>query len=227
MKIDFSAIPIYCLTSETDEPGIKKQHIRSQFPRVEFVNPIIGIAKNKSGATGVMRILERGLSSQTPGNPFAPFLLIEDNVSMDREFDPVNIPDDADILYVGISNCSMNDHKIHYANYYESVPESPEVVRIKHMISTHGIMVCSPLAAAVLQRTMLEVFLTDYPWDVPLAFIQPYYKVYALKRPYVYQDSHYGGYEKQTRITLDGPDRSLPEEWVTADLCTIRMIFRN
>lgn len=167
MKIDFSAIPIYCLTSETDEPGIRKSHIREQFSTaVDFVNPILGIAKNKSGATGVIRILEKGLRSQIPGEPFAPFLLIEDNVSIhNRGVDStvVDIPDNTDLFYIGISNCSMNDHRIHCANYYESVPEYPGVVRIKHMLSTHGIMICSPLAAAVVQRAMLEVFLTDYP----------------------------------------------------------------
>lgn len=227
MIIDLSTISTYCLTSETDEPGIKKPHIREQFPNTQFVNPILGIAKNKSGATGVIRIVEKGLRSQIPGKPFAPFLLIEDKVTIGRERKEFVIPDDADIFYIGISNCSMDDHKFHYANYYESVPEYPDVIRIKHMLSTHGIVVCSPLGAAVFQRTMLEVFLTDYPWDVPLAFIQPYYKVYALKTPYVYQDCTYGGYEKQTRLSLDGPDHPLPAEWVTTDLCTIRMIFRN
>jgi hypothetical protein len=227
MKIVFSDISTYCLTCESQEDSAKKNHIREQFESVEFVYPIIGIAKNKSGATGFMRMVEKGLKSQESGKPFSPFLMLEDDVSIHHKIHEIVIPDDADILYVGLSICSMNDCMFHYANYYESLPEYPEVVQIKHMLATHGIVVCSPLGASVIQRTMLEVFMSDRPWDVPLAFIQPYYKVYALRRPLVYQDATYGGDESCTRIVLDGPDRLLPKEWESYDLSTIRMIYRN
>jgi hypothetical protein len=221
MKID--PAKIFCLTCET-ENGRKRTHIKSIIPTVEFVEPIIGIAKNKSGASGTLRMVERGLRSQTPQTPFRPFLMIEDDISLSRPIETIDVPDDADILYVGISKCSMNDHQFHYENYYETVPEYPRIVRIKHMLSTHGIVICSPLGAAVFQRTMLEVFLSDQPWDIPLALIQPYYRVYALREPLVYQDAEYNGDEGCTRIELQGPDKEMPAEWVTRDLATIRML---
>jgi len=84
-------------------------------------------------------------------------------------------------------------------------------------------MVCSALGASVLQRTMLEVFLSDKAWDIPLAFIQPYYNVYALRRPWVYQDSKYGGDEACTRITFEGGDNKMPDDWKNNDLATIKM----
>jgi hypothetical protein len=169
-------------------------------------------------------MIERGLQQQKRNEPFQPFLMIEDDVSfLPAAEQSVNIPPDADILYVGLSNCSMNDHQFHYANYYTSVEGYPHIVRIKHMLASHGIVVCSAMGAAVLQRTMLEVFLSDKPWDVPLAFIQPYYNVYALRCPWVYQDAAFGGDEACTRITLEGPDHPFPENWVTKDLATIRM----
>jgi hypothetical protein len=218
MKIEISKI--FCLTCESED-GQKRSHIKEMIPNVEFVEPIIGIAKNKSGATGFMRMVERGLKAY---KPFKPFLMIEDDISLNRSLETIDVPDDADLLYVGISNCSMNDHRFHYANYYESVAEYPNIVRIKHMLSTHGIIICSPLGAAVFQRTMLEVFLSDKPWDIPLALIQPYYNVYALRDPMVYQDANYGGHELCTRCKLDGPDNPFPAEWLTRDLATIRML---
>ena len=221
MKIDLSKI--FCLTCEP-ENGRKRTHIKNIIPTVEFVEPIIGIAKNKSGASGTLRMVERGLRSQIPQTPFRPFLMIEDDVSLSRPIESIDVPDDSDILYVGISKCSMNDHQFHYDNYYETVPEYPRIVRIKHMLSTHGIVICSPLGAAVFQRTMLEVFLSDQPWDIPLALIQPYYRVYALREPLVYQDANFSGDERCTRIELQGPDKELPAEWITRDLATIRML---
>jgi hypothetical protein len=220
MKIDLTNI--FCLTCELED-GKKRAHIKAILPQAEFVEPIIGIAKNKSGASGFMRMVERGLMTQIPGQPFKPFIMLEDDVSLSKPLDTLDVPDDADLLYVGISNCSMNDHQFHYANYYTSVPEYPGIVRIKHMLSTHGIMVCSALGAAVIQRTMLEVFLSDKPWDIPLALIQPYYNIYAMREPMVYQDAAYNGDEGCTKIRFDGPDRELPEEWLTKDLATIRM----
>ena len=192
----------------------------------EFVMPIIGIPKNKSGASGFYRMVEKGLKSQIRGEPFRPFLMLEDDISfsLDKSQMYVDIPDDADLLYIGLSNCSMNDYMFQYCNYYESVEGFPDVVRIKHMLSTHGIMVCSALGASVIQRTMLEVFLSDKAWDIPLAYIQPFYNVYALRIPWVYQDVKYGGDEACTLIILNGQDKELPKEWISKDFTTIKML---
>jgi hypothetical protein len=222
MHINIKNIKIFCLTCESEE-GRRRSHIKDIL-NPEFVEPMIGIPKNKSGASGFMRMVERGLKLQNCNEPFQPFLMLEDDISIHRDIDSIDIPDDADILYVGLSKCSMNDHRYHYENYYESVPDYSEIIRIKHMLATHGIMICSPLGAAVFQRAMLEVYQSDQAWDIPLAFLQPYYNVYALRNPYVYQDETYGGDENCTKITLYGPDRILPNEWITKDSVSLRML---
>ena len=231
MRISLAELPIYCLTCEDDNYNgdvSRKNHIQSEWNRLglsgNFVQPIYGgIAKNKSGASGFFRMIERGLRAQVPMTPFRPFLMLEDDITFTDGAESVDVPDDADILYVGLSNCSMNDHQYHHSNYYTTVEGYPEVVRIKHMLASHGILICSPLGAAAIQRTMLEIFLSDQPWDIPLAFLQPFYNVYALRKPWVYQDSAYGGDEACTRISFEGPDNELPENWVNNSWATIRM----
>jgi len=230
MQVSLSNIPIFCLTCQDETTGedmSKRVHIADQFCNMnlsgDFVMPIVGIAKNKSGASGFFRMIERGLRLQTHDKPFQPFLMIEDDISFVTNTETIHIPNDTDILYAGLSICSMNSYMFHYANYYESVDGFPQIVRVKHMLASHGIMVCSALGASVLQRTMLEVFLSDKAWDIPLAFIQPYYNVYALRRPWVYQDSKYGGDEACTRITFEGGDNKLPDDWKNNDLATIKM----
>lgn len=224
MRIILSDIPIYCLTCENEE-GSRRKHM-TNIINPEFVMPILGISKCKSGASGFFRMAEKGLKSQIRGEPFRPFLMLEDDISFsfDTSQMKVDIPDDADLLYIGLSNCSMNDYMFHYSNYYQSIAGFPNIVRIKHMLSTHGILVCSALGASVIQRTMLEVFLSEKTWDIPLAYIQLFYNVYALRRPWVYQDSKYGGDEACTRITLEGEDKALPEEWISKDFSTIKML---
>jgi len=226
MRIVIEKTPVVCLTCE-DESGSKRYHIDQLFRNLHidgsFMTPILGIQKNKSGASGFFRMIEHGLSLQKPNEPFRPFLMIEDDVSF-SEIGEVEVPDHADIVYVGLSKCSMNSYMYHYANYYESVDHYPDVVRIKHMLASHGILVCSALGAAVLQRSMLEVYLSDKPWDIIMAFIQPFYNVYALRKPWVYQDQLYGGDEACTRITLEGPDHPLPEEWINKESVSIKLL---
>lgn len=230
MRISLADLPIYCLTCE-DEGGRRRQHIAEEWSRLKlqgaFVKPIMGIHKNKSGATGFLRMIERGLRAQIPQRPFQPFLMTEDDVTFSniQEEYAVDIPDDADVLYVGLSTCSMNAHQFHYANYYEPVDGFPHVIRIQHMLSTHGVMVCSALGASALQRTMVEVYFVGMAWDIPMAYLQPHYRVYALRNPWVYQDAAYGGVEHCTRIVLqDGGTHLLPKEYKNHELATIKMM---
>jgi hypothetical protein len=121
----------------------------------------------------------------------------------------------------------MNDESFHYSNYYESVDQYPDIIRIKHMLASHGLMICSPLGAAALQRTMMETWFSERYWDVPMAYIQPYYNIYAVRQPVVYQNSQYGGYESCTRIEFNGPDQQLPTEYIQSDLATLFLANKN
>jgi len=236
MKFEIQKIPAFCLTCFTDSDynnDNKRLKMRDEFAcmnnglGLEFVNPIFtpDVPKNKSGASGFIRMIERGLMRQIPGEPFIPFILLEDDVSF-LSTDPnnnneIDVPDDADILYIGISCCSMNANSFEYANYYESVPSYPSLVRVKNMLASHGIIICSPLGASAMQRTMMETWFSDRPWDVPMAYIQPYYHVYALRKPLVYQNAAKGGDESCTIIMLEGDGITLPFEYINCDLATI------
>jgi hypothetical protein len=68
---------------------------------------------------------------------------------------------------------------------------------------------------------MMETWFSDRPWDVPMAYIQPYYHVYALRDPFVYQNEARGGDASCTRITLQGSDQPLPNDFLRCDLATI------
>jgi hypothetical protein len=245
MKIEITKLPIFCLTceneSDNDSECIKRKSIKTEFELMnngsgpEFINPIMihngeKIPKNKSGSSGFIRMIESGLMKQIPGKPFIPFIIIEDDVSFFSDASKsrnICIPEDTDILYIGLSCCSMNATSFHYKNYYESV-ENPELVRIKHMLASHGLIICSPLGAAALQRTMMETWFSETPWDVPMAYIQPYYHIYALREPLVYQNETRGGDSSCTRIILhdngnnnNNNDNLLPNEYITCELATI------
>src|SRR5580692_7397915 len=103
MLIDIKNVNIFCLTCDLN--GNKKKHIEKEFSeyKVDFVLPILGIHKDKSGASGFVRMIEKGLMLQKYNEPFKPFMIIEDDVSIFEHKEIIDVPDNADILYVGLS----------------------------------------------------------------------------------------------------------------------------
>ena len=177
---------------------------------------MLGIEKNKSVAIGFSRMIDLGLRQQDRTRPFQPFVLLEDDVSKYREFpDSIEVPDDADLLFVGLSICGTcdNERVWGYNNLYMKNVNT-DVIRIYNMLSLHGIMVCSPLGAVALQKCMIQSYEQDIVCDRFTALIQPYYSIYALRRPLVYQDAVVGGAEAETKYEFGQiADSILPDEY--------------
>ncbi len=214
MKIDIAGIDFFFLT--TDPDGKRKRHMVEQFGhlRLTEVHPVMGIPRAQSGATGFARMIDAGLRRQDRARPFQPFGMFEDDVVRFRDFPrEIEVPDDADILYVGLSRFGMDrDLGSHFNRVYYSDTVG-DVVRIYNMLSMHGAIVCSAAGAAALQRSMMEAYFKNIVWDVFTAQIQPYYNVYALKIPLVHQLAAIGGQEAFTRVTIrDIPNVPIPPD---------------
>lgn len=144
--------------------------------------------------------------------------MLEDDVNKYREFpEYLDIPDDTDLLYMGISKWGSNniDGGIDKV-YTKSVDNYPDIVRVYNMLSTHGMIICSIMGVLALQKAMFDAYYKNCHWDLLLAQIQPYYKMYAFIVPLVYQDSKVGGEEAATKITLslDYLNQQIPEKYL-------------
>ena len=64
------------------------------------------------------------------------------------------------------------------------------------------LFVNSAAAAAAYQRSNMENYFKTEAWDLYLCKLQSYYKFYALKKPILYQDKKYGGFEELTKFIL-------------------------
>lgn len=214
MKIDFKNINHYFLTVDTN--GYRKKHMMDEFKEFNLieVNPVMGIGKYKSGSSGFLRIIDLALRNQDQTKPFSPFVIYEDDCSKYREWpEYIDIPDNSDILYIGLSKCSRTDNSWHLNNYYKNIDK--DIIRIYNMLATHGIIICSASGALAVQKSILESYYKNIGWDIPLSQIQFYYNVYALKYPLVFQDSKYGGAEEPTKFSIDTPnDSPLPENYI-------------
>jgi hypothetical protein len=163
------------------------------------------ISKFQSGALGFCKMVDQALAEQDNSSNFVPFGLFEDDVNKYREFpQTIEIPDNADILYIGTSIYGYN-HSIKWANlnvFTESIGNSTTIYKINNMLSTHGFIITSIRGLNYLKKAMNESYKLDIGWDIIFTGIQSYYNVYCLKTPLVYQDGRVGGCEDATNKDL-------------------------
>lgn len=194
----------FFLTTRKNEERVKNiKKILNGYDLTEF-NPGLDCEKNKSGACDMCRMVDLGLRHQVPGEPFKPFVILEDDVSLYRDLpESISIPNDCDIFYIGIADSVMAPHtNVSGAWDIFATDFNDDIVRIYNMLDTHALIITSPAGAGAFQRCMMEAFYTGLPWDIFTARVQPFYKVYALKVPLMYQDGRLGGLEGQTKIVL-------------------------
>ena len=213
MKIKLKDINYYYLTCNNEQ---RKKHITNEFKEFKLVevNPITDIGRYKSVATGFSKMLDQACQDQDRFKPFQPFIIFEDDVKKFREFPlEIDIPDDTDILYIGLSKFGMNNTDWVQTVCSQNINEN--IIRIYNMLTIHGVMICSVRGLLSFQKCMLDSYYNNITPDIYTARIQPYLKVYALKNPLVYQYGKIGGVEKATKINyINKKDISIPNEWI-------------
>jgi len=181
MLVDLKKIKYYFLTTGKDEE--RKNHMLDIFKDYDIteVNPILNVGKNQSGSVGMGRMIELGLKNQDKSKVFQPFIIMEDDVSFYRDFpDTLEIPDDSDLFYVGISCGGSFGNVDKTLIIADDVNDNSNIVKIYNMLACHGIMICSPSGACFYQKAMMESYHTNIPWDLTLSHMHPFYNVYAL-----------------------------------------------
>lgn len=203
MILKTNSLKFYYLTKTEDSENSK--HIESILKEYKFKKILpheIGISKEKSGSIGHARMIEAGLRDQDNHKVFQPFVILEDDVSFYREMPKeIDIPNDADLFYLGLSQLAMNNGKAIDDISSKEVDEN--TYQIFNMLSGHAIMICSALGAAAYQKAMIDSFYQEKIWDVFAAEMQINYNVYALKKPIFLQDLKFGGREASTNFELD------------------------
>tara|TARA_R110002051_G_scaffold100754_2_gene171153 strand:+ start:3759 stop:4472 length:714 start_codon:yes stop_codon:yes gene_type:complete len=226
MIIELKNLNYYYLTIPENIERI--EHIKSEFKHNNIIqiNPIPygnihgdysdRIKRYKSGATGFLRIID--IVSQTSNNGnFKPFAILEDDVKKYRDFpDKIELPDDSDICYIGLSKWGMTDNNecgVRNSVCYTDVDNN--IMRVYNMLSAHGFIVTSIRGLTSLQKCLVEDYYLNRGWDMCLSQIQPYINAYALKEPLVYQFGELGGQEEATKLNYSElHNKILPEGWI-------------
>ena len=180
------------------------------FRNITFYKSAAGPNNTASLTNTVLEIFRKELKNDEP------FIILEDDCAFFTKYDTLNIPDNCDALYLGVSLWSYS-HSIQtlyskprphiYPNSSAEVQSYNEnITRIKGMTSGHAILFNSREYMRTFIQKMEEIAknIDDLPHDLLFSVMAQIFNVYGLKRPMFYQDSTLGGQEDVTKLTFNG-----------------------
>ena len=196
MKIDLRNFPTFYINMDkhkdrnADMIALGKSVGFKQYSRVKGVampkNPKAGCAKSHYS------IFE---------NMDKPTIILEDDCVIKNNSYIIEIPDDADALYLGLSGWGFLNSNSKLNNFrYEQQQNFPGIYKIDGMLATHAILYISPEYIDMAKKVAKWSGDNDEHIDQGLASIQKYFNVYALKKPAFYQHSN----TESTNIMLRG-----------------------
>jgi hypothetical protein len=214
MNLDLREIPFYYINLDdaVERRTRTENHLKAL--GIKSINRIPAV-RHSNGFAGCARTVSDFLHQITEG----PFVLIEDDIEV-KQWDPIiEVPDDADALYLGISGWGrMNGHSGPFVQWKQV---DDNLLRVYNMLSGHAIVYLSGEWVEMARRCCHHAgYVIESYYDVQIAEVQRFFNVYALDDPYFYQTSSDGNqkvtYEKlSTQQSLEClsyvPQLFLPE----------------
>ena len=160
-----------------------------------------GITKDNCNwfGTHMCGLSHRKLLNETIVSDGEPIFVLEDDVEIENDNIKyeIEIPDDADAVYLGTSQGDCN---------YSAISANEDTAKVQRIFATHAILHLNPEYSKRVVQVTEDAVKADGPFDVQIAYgVQKDFNVYAVKAPYFYQaDSKntVNKYEYITRIPL-------------------------
>lgn len=204
MKINLLDIPVYYISLEDQYENHKR--MEAMLSDIGFKNVTRFSAryhhngKMAGCADSHAQILSMGIKG--------PFIILEDDCFLDRDFPTeVEVPDDIDALYLGISYWAR------YANHSGPIlhvrQQDENISQVYNMLATHAILYISKDYISFCKRAAQWAAEKVQHVDVVFAEAHKFYNVYAFNDPVFYQSSS----ELVTRGSIFHITRKNKEEW--------------
>jgi hypothetical protein len=214
MLLNIKDITVYIISPGTNNYRSKlltvlERVIDEGFKSVVFFKSVPDPNKTASLTNTVLEIFKRELNNDNP------FIILEDDCAFFTKYDQVEIPDNTDMLYLGVSLWSypystdtlysMYRPDIIF-NSIETVESyNNTLVKIKGMTGGHAILYISRdfIRTFIDKMTDISKYIVDLPHDLLFSTLHPSFNIFGLKQPMFYQDATLGGQEEVTKLTFD------------------------
>lgn len=178
MIINLLDVPVYYINLDDDED--KRKSTETLLKRMGFrnVNRISAIFHPKGRIIGCARSHYEILKEAKP-----PFIIIEDDCALNKDFvNEIEVPDEADALYLGISHWGR--YLNHSGPYVHCEKVSDEIVRVFNMLATHAIMYISQQYVDICKRISYHYgYEVEGHLDIGFAEVHKLYNVYSFDEP--------------------------------------------
>jgi hypothetical protein len=214
MLLNIKDITVYIISPGTNNYRSKlitvlERVIDEGFKNVTFFKSVSGPNKTASLTNTVLEIFKRELNNDKP------FIILEDDCEFFTKYDQIEIPENTDMLYLGVSlwsyPYSTNTLYSMYrpnivCNSIDTVESYNNIlVKIKAMTATHAILYISRDFIRTFIDKMIDIskYLNNVPHDLLFSSLHQSFNVFGLKQPMFYQDALLGGQENVTKLTFN------------------------
>lgn len=178
MKIKLTDIPVFYIN--LDEAEEKRKQTETMLKQIgfKFVERFSAIRHDAGRIIGCARSHYEILEVQKP-----PFIILEDDCALNQEFlDEIEIPNNADALYLGISHWGR--YLSHSGPYVHATKVNEDLVRVHNMLATHAIVYLSSSYVDICRRIAYHSgYESETHLDIGFAEIHKYYNVYCFNEP--------------------------------------------
>lgn len=130
----------------------------------------------------------------------SPSIILEDDCEIQNINQMIQVPDDADAIYLGLSSWAFNGKDgTEWKHSFNKVAGTRHVHRVANMLATHAILYLSQEYIDACTRVAAYCSKNEVHVDCGFAEIQKFYNVYALSQPKFYQSSN----TEFTKINFD------------------------
>jgi hypothetical protein len=178
MKLKLLDIPVYYINLDDQDEKRKRTEFMLKSLGFKKVTRVSAIKHEAGRIIGCARSHYEILKSQKP-----PFIILEDDCSLSREFESeVEVPDNADAMYLGISHwgryLNHSGPYVHYKKYND------DILQVYNMLATHAICYLSDTYVDICKRISYNCgYEIENHLDIGFAEIHRFYNVYSFDEP--------------------------------------------
>jgi hypothetical protein len=196
MKIDIRNFPTFYINMDKHKDRNADMIQLGKDVGFKEYSRLSGVAMPRHPRSGCAKSHHQILSKMN-----SPTIILEDDCVIKNDSYIIEIPDDTDALYLGLSGWGfINSHSKLNNLEYERHEKYQGIYKINGMLATHSILYISPEYIDMATRIAKWSGDNDEHIDQGFALVQKYFNVYALKKPIFYQHSN----TEATNIMLRG-----------------------
>jgi len=184
MKLNLLDIPVYYISLEDQH----ETHIRmnNMLTELGFKN-IIKFAAQRH-PNGKVAGCDDSHAQIFETNPETPFIILEDDCFLNTNFvAEIDVPDDADAVYLGVSGWARYQNLS--GRYLHAEQKGDNLYQVYNMLATHAILYINKEYVTNCKRIARWSAQKNQYLDIGFAESHKFYKIYSFDNPLFYQES--------------------------------------